>query len=809
MSQFIFQQKQAWAGLKKKPGFVSAIVATMGITLGALLCILTLAYVLIAKPLPYPEQESLYKVESIYNNDKSEMMGRAYTYNGLMNSYQEQTVFSESALLYLSEDVLTNSNTQPTFNVAFVTPEYFDLLGAKIALGRLFEATEATDTNNPVIVITDLTWRTEYQSDPDILGQKMGFSGTSYTIVGVLAQSFIEPALYETGLVNNVFMPWDFNHAGERQRKAWGNINEKQIFLGKNISNMTETQAASTLSTMLNGKWQSEVTSIPFFKGWKVNIEVRSFNKVILGGSKSTVYLLLAGVIGLVLVACANIANLFMSRTAEQQRQLAIRAALGANKKELFKTLFAETNILMMLSLAVALVISSVGFYVMQHYLAEQLPRVSELSVNLFTLSCAAIITLLLATFFARISSRMINYKALNATLQSSGKGTGIQVSKTFRKVLIICQVAIVTTLVFISISLLKDALRSIEQPLGFTTDNLTSLSLSVSAKTMPKREEMIPLMTQLRQELLELPQVVAISHSSSPYSGFSFNAQTSVKTGERFVVNTKRIDQEYFSMISQPFIEGDNFSAADIKDRSDVTIINEVYAKALAPDGDALGQQISFGGDDKHTIIGIIKGTLMPGETDISMQAYRPTSLATTQMTIQLKPGKKLTREQAVTALNGVTSQFTVFKLERQNDHRVEMLFTQYTTAISSAVLAIITFILSAIGLYGILSYSTQMRSFEIGTRLAIGAKGADLIKLIVGENMTSITVGIVVSMMVLLGIYVAFDEVLVAYISYQLLGMFVVTIVLISFIALFACYWPLRRFIKRPAIYSLRDSD
>ena len=157
MSQFIFQQKQAWAGLKKKPGFVSAIVATMGITLGALLCILTLAYVLIAKPLPYPEQESLYKVESIYNNDKSEMMGRAYTYPGLMHLYQEQTVFSESALLYLSEDVLTNSNTQPTFNVAFVTPEYFDLLGAKIALGRLFEATEATDTNNPVIVITDLT----------------------------------------------------------------------------------------------------------------------------------------------------------------------------------------------------------------------------------------------------------------------------------------------------------------------------------------------------------------------------------------------------------------------------------------------------------------------------------------------------------------------------------------------------------------------------------------------------------------------------------------------------------------------------
>lgn len=809
MSQFIYQQKQACSGLKKKPGFVSAIVATMGTTLGALLCILTLAYVLIAKPLPYPDQESLYKVETVISNDKGEPMGRAFTYPGLIHMYDNQTVFGESALLYLSEDVLTNSATQPTLNTAFITPEYFSLIDAKLAMGRPFEQTEAKDTNNPVAIISHETWRKEFASNPDILNLKVDFSGTSFSIVGVLAEKFIEPELHQTGLKNHVYLPWDYNHAGERQRKSWGNINSSQLFLGKLTSTMSVSQVEQTLTTLVNTKWQEEVASIDFFKGWSMRMEASSFKSVILGDSEKTVYLLLAGVIGLVLIACANIANLFMSRTAEQQRQLAIRAAVGANKSDLFKTIFAETNLLMTASVGVALVISSLGFYAMQHYLGGQLPRVDELSINWFTLTCAVLIAISLATFFARLSTRMINYKALNSTLQSSGKGTGVQVSKAIRKLLIVSQVAIVTTLVFINISLFQDAKKSIEQPLGYTTENLTSLTLSVSAATMPPAAELIPIMTELRKQLLELPQVEAINQSGSPMNGFGLNAQTAEKDNQRYVVNTKGIDHKYFDMIGQPFVEGDNFSEADFKDDADVMIINEEYAKVLAPEGSALGQKIRFGRDSVATIIGVVKGTRFPAQTEVPMQAYRISSPASTVMTLKIKPGQQLTRKQAVAALKEVTNQFTVFDLVELDDRRADMLFTQYTTAITSAVLAILTIILSAIGLYGILSYSTQMRSFEIGTRMAIGAKSKDLIKLIVGENSTSLVIGIFVSALALLALYIGFSEALVDYVNMTIVPTFAVTILLISLIALFACYWPLRQFIYRPAIHSLRGNE
>lgn len=809
MSQFIYQQKQAWSGLKKKPGFVSAIVATMGTTLGALLCILTLAYVLIAKPLPYPDQDALYKVESVISNDKGEPMGRAYTYPSLVHMYENQTMFSQSALLYISEDVLTNSATQPTLNMAFVTPEYFSLIDAKLAMGRPFEQTEAKETNNPVAIISHKTWREEFASNPDILNLKVDFSGTSFSIIGVLAEGFIEPQLHDTGLTSQVYLPWDYNHAGERLRKSWGNISSSQLFLAKLTSQMSVSQVDQSLSALVNDKWQEQVASVDFFKGWSIKIESNSFKHVILGDSQKTVYLLLAGVLGLVLIACANIANLFMSRTAEQQRQLAIRAAVGANKRDLFKTIFAETNLLMTISVGVALVVSACGFYIMQHYLSAQLPRVNELTINWFTLACAIAIALSLALFFAGLSSRMINYKALNSTLQSSGKGTGVQVSKGIRKLLIVSQVAIVTTLVFINISLFQDAKRAIEQPLGYTTDNLTSLTLSISAAQMPPAAEVIPIMTELRKKLLELPQVESINQSGSPLNGFGLNAQTAEKDNQRYVVNTKHIDHKYFDMVGQTFVEGDNFSAAQFKDDADVMIVNEQYAKVLAPEGSAIGQKIRFGRNSVSTIIGIVKGTRYPAQSEVPMQAYRISSPASTQMTLKIKQGQKLTRKQAVAVLKEVTNQFTVFDLTELNDRRADMLFTQYTTAITSAVLAILTIILSAIGLYGILSYSTQMRSFEIGTRMAIGAKSKDLIKLIVGENSTSLLIGVFVSALALLALYIGFSEALVDYINMTIVPTFAITIALICLIALFACYWPLRQFIYRPAIHSLRGNE
>ena len=189
---------------------------------------------------------------------------------------------------------------------------------------------------------------------------------------------------------------------------------------------------------------------------------------------------------------------------------------VGATKKHLFKSMFAETSLLMFMSIILALVLSKIGFYIMQQYLGAILPRVNELSLNPITFGSALLVTVFFALFFAKLSTRMINYRALNTTLQSSGKGSGLQVSKKTRQVLIASQVALATVLVFANFSLLKDAVKTINAPIGFSTNNISTLILNFSSTEFPTQEEAIPIMTEIMEKLESLPQVESISQARS-----------------------------------------------------------------------------------------------------------------------------------------------------------------------------------------------------------------------------------------------------------------------------------------------------
>lgn len=809
MSQFLYQQKQAWMSLKKKPGFVSTVVITMGTTLGALLCVLTLGYLLIVEPLPYPEQEKLYKVNHAIGDKSGETNATAFTYPGLIHLYKNQQVFDKTALIQYGQDVLTSLPNQPTLSTGYVTPEWFSLLGAKMQMGRAFEETEALDTFNPVAIISYKTWQDEFASAPDMLDKKVSFSGVSFRVIGVLGENFVEPQIRQTGNDVGMWFPWDYN-LDVSIKERWSNISGALTFVGKLKDSLTAAQAEQSITPLVNDIWVENVAAIPFFGGWSIKMQLESLQTAIVGDSQNTVYKLLAGVLGLVLIAFANIANLFMSRTAEQQRQLAIYAALGAKKSQLFRGLLAESGLLMAFSLLIALIVASFGFSILKANLATELPRVNELGVNFVTLFASIVLALTFALLFAFLSSRMINYRALNSTLQASGKGTGVQVSKRFRQVLIVSQVAIATVLVFANITLFKEAVNTINQPTSYSVQNMQHMSLSVSAPEFPPQEEMAATMAELKKKLLELPEVEEISQSGSVLNGFGLWALTAVASGENFTPRSKGASHNYFQMINQELLEGDYFSEADVKDRNRVMIVNDEFAKRLNPNGSALGLQISpDANSEPFTIIGVVKGIKMPAQSEVPMRVYTPSSLASSQMTLRLREGQRVSREQVVAAISDVSSLYALFSLDNLENQKKRRLFTQYTTAITTSVLAIITLFLASVGLYGILSYGTQMRRFELGTRMAIGAKSKDLVGLIVKDNAWVIVLGVASSLVVMLGVYLGYKDVLSAYVSLDLLPVFLFTVLSIALLALFACYWPLRQYINHPAIHSLRGSD
>jgi predicted permease len=796
--------KQAYLSLKQKPIFVLSVVSTMGITLGALLCVLTLAYVMLIKPLPYPDQERLYNVEHQLISNEKEIDGNAFTYPNLMHLYNKQSMFEESVLMYVDGGVITSLPSEPMVAISFITPQWFSLFSAKMALGRGFEETEKVNSYNPVAVLTYETWQNKFDGAVNVLEKNLTLGGNSYRIIGVLAESHIEAPLAGAGFKTELYLPWDYNSVSERERKRWGNDDGGLMFVGKlsnEYADYSKQQVEQTLTKIVNENWQSKVSNHDFFKGWSIALKTQTLKSFIISDGERSVYLLLVGALGLLLIACANIANLFVSRTVERQQQLAISAAVGASKAQLFRNILAETGLLMFAVILLAQLVIFLGFSVLQYYLGDFLPRIDELELNSFSFIASTLFLVLLTLVFSHLCRKMINYHALNATLQSSGKGTGIQVSKRVRNILISSQIATATALVFINVVLYKDASELVNQPLGYQTDNITSVVLALPSVEKGLQAQKI---TELKGELLAHPKVKNVSQAMRP-TGFGTLALTASITEQRYTVRAKDVDDQYFTMLKQEIIEGENFTAADIKDDRSVMIVNDVFANKLAPNGSAIGFKFKNGVE----IIGVVNSISLPGSQRIESRFYYPASLARNMLLIEQHQGQVFSRDEMIAALKKVDKKLSLFSFTSLTEYKNLRLFSSQTTAVTTLVLAILTLFLSGLGLYGILNYSSQMRRFEIGTRMAIGAKGKDIVGLVFKDNAGALVIGLAVSFVVLVILYFGFSDSLQGYISLELLPLFILTLGSISLLSSLACYIPLRQYIKKPVIHSLQGYE
>jgi predicted permease len=806
--------KQAYLSLKQKPGCVFSVVSTMGITLGALLCVLTLAYVMLLKPLPYPDQERLFRVDSQQFDASGTLNVTAFSYPSLVHLYKNQQLFEQAALAIYDDEVLTSHAQQPKLSTAYVTPEWFTLTAASMAIGRPFSEVEGLNSSVPVAVLSHQTWLNDFAGSSAVLDEKVSFRGVSFRIVGVLSAEFIEPKIAEIDRETEVWLPFNFNAGDEEYRARWWDRANNLTFVGK-LSNKTSVeQAQEKLSQLVDNTWQENIDQNGFQKGWHIEVLLSPFKSVILGESGNTAYMLLLGVIGLLVIAFINIANLQLSRTVEKRSQLALRAAVGAKRKGLFKLLFAESLLLMSVVLIFSLIIAKVGFIILQTYLEQVLPRVSELQFGLFTLSSAAIILLVLATLFAALSYRVVDLRRLNNSMQSSGKGSSLQISKRMRNFLIVSQVTVATVLIFININLLKNALEVIYDPSVMQVDKLSSVALTQSDASDLSRAEISAITADILKNIAELPQISIASRNSSPLTdGEGTWSLKEVLSNQTVLTIGKSVDSHYFSLMGQRLLLGDNFIKSHFIDRAPVLIINQQMARQLVADKQgslsaALGKQLSFGGPNAFTIIGIVNDFKLPGKTDIPSRVYMP-NLSSYNLLIKLKDNQLLTREQLVSVIKLSNKSLSLFRFSTLERQKTQRLFSQYIVAFTTAVLTVLTFMLSAIGLYGVLSYSMQMRRFELGTRMAIGAKRGDLIKLVVKDNVKAVSFGVLLSVGILSILTIGFSEQVNRYLTLQLLPVFIATLAMISLLVLFTCYLPLRKYINRPVIHALKGIE
>ena len=807
MSRFIIELKQAIVSLSAKLHFSTTVVITLSLTMGMLIAVFNLNYLLIAKPLPYPDEERLVTVWVETHHLPSNRFRDYNTPLGLTELYKKQDVLAAQALIYQGQGMLTNHPEQPNLPVAYITHEYLSLLGADYALGQGFDLKHNLDDKIPEVVISYDAWRQWFKKADNIVGQVAQIGDIQFKVIGVLSENFVEFRRRPELNSPQIWLPWRYLPL---DMTPWNNAFSSLGSIAKVPVDKTITDVEGSLSAVLQAHFQKEIASQVFFKDTTVSIKTTPLKDKIIGDNKKIGYLLLAAALALLLIACANIVNLFLSRAIEKSRTLAIQAAIGAKPKHIFITLFAESFILTSIAMLLGLIVCAWCFELLRGLAENQLPRLSELTIDGITIAFAIGLSVILALLFSFLSARVLNYQQLKTQLQSSGKGSGLQISNRSRNSLVIAQVAL-TSLMLIATSMLIDkSLQTIQHPLGFNNQDVVTFELELGNQ-YSSSDEKKSLLNNISAELKLLPQVEDVARAIIPPIRVGNFAMSLRDENENDIgaYQINRVDSNYFDVIGLPLLHGKTFDQFLDNTEANINeiILSESAAKAIFGSTDVIGKNLKSAGNTPLKVIGVVGDIFNPYKSKESKGMKIYLDYATWKIRLMIKPtaNAQLTRQQLNNAIANVAPGVIVKDLTTLDDIYQNLLFKHKLIAWFVFGLSMLALVLAGAGIYGVLSYSTQMRRYELGVRMSLGAKTHTVIQMVMKDNILPIAIGIVVSLFVGLLIYAFARQHIEGLLQPELLSVSIATGIMVL-IAMLACYIPVVKIVAHDPIKALR---
>ncbi len=802
----------AWVGLRKRPLFVLSIMVTLSVTFGILLCMVNLNHILLLKSLPYPNQERLVVgVGHVYENSEIKFSDTvAYPIAERLEKHAE---FAALAIMNYNEEIVTNIEARPKLRVTNATPKYFSMLGVNFAKGGAFSAGQGVGARDPVAILSYEAWQKHFDGDANILEDKVVINDVTYRIVGVTSEGFAEPELYQAGLRTQIWLPWEFNTWPSEFRSNWSAFSDQIKVLALLSPGQRKVDAAQMLNGLVGNTFREEARGSSFLKDADYRFEVEDLKSYLVEDGKVSALLFLSSSIALAVIACINVFNLLLSRAAEQVRQLAIRATLGAKKSHVFRHVLAEHLLLVGSSMVLALVFAAAVTHVMKESIAGQLPRIAELAISPVTIAVAVVLLAILALAFSGLVSHVLDYRRLAGQLKASGKGSGLQVSSSIRNSLVVSQIALAAFLMVAVASVLKLSYEAVSRDPGFRVDNLVFANLSIGSME-PNREERIRYIDDIIEKLQQLPQVKQVSNAL--FVPMMSNRWTSSlrldASGARTVsVATNLIDDAYLGVMGEEILRGSNFTRGDVNYSASKVLVNEELADKVAPSGvgDAIGMRVYWqsGGQDEfkpHEIIGVVRDVAVPRMEQ--MPRLYATRFSGLRFVVELEEGKTLSRQEFLNVLASVNRQFNLYEYESVRDIYDGLVLKDVLIVWIAIGLGVLTMLLASIGIYGVLNYGIMLRRYELGVRMSIGAAPARISRMIYQENLVLFLYGVLASLVIL----VVSDRLLTAYSDYQLpfsLGAGLAGYLVIASSVGGACLLALRAIVTRWPIFALRN--
>jgi predicted permease len=805
--------RYALRSLRKQPVFTLVAVLTLTLGIGANTAIFSLIYQVLLRPLPYPDAERLVFVWNTYP-----LMGLPQASVSIPDYIDRRTQAPaiEDATLFTGRAINLSQGGQPEQVQALaVTPSFFSTLRRGPALGRGFTEQEAQPNADKYTVLTHGTWTTQFGGDASIVGRDIRLNGESYRVVGVMPADFELPMRNIALLVPFPFTPQQMSDQGRGQ--------EFSSMIARLRPGATIDQVNAQMKTIVGRNLERLPQFKPFaessgFGGYAVPLRDQ-----IAGDVRTPLLILQGGVVLVLLIACANVANLLLMRATGRGREIAIRSTLGAGQWRIARQMLTEGVVL---SLAGGIIVGFIGLRALVAMGERQLPGVADASLHpavlAFTIGLS-IVTGLVFGIVPAIAAARGNTNALlkdDSSRSSAGRGTGVT-----RAALVVAETALALILLVGAGLLIKSFARLMDVNPGFSTENVLTVQLSLPAA----RYADAPARRLFWQGLIEKTRAIPGVTSAGLTSNVPFNGM--VSSGSYSIVGytpppnqpaphgrQEVVGGEYFKAMQIPLLEGRLFNDGDTGDAPPVVIVDKYLVDRYFPGRSAIGQQVRRGGPTSppFTIVGVV-GTINAidlGQPVLKERLYYPImQQARPSMGLVLKTGLDPASlvPQVRAAVQSIDPEQPVAQVRTMDQWVARSLETRRTPMTLLGIFGAVALVLSAIGIYGVLAFAVAQRVREFGIRQALGADRHSILSLVLRQGVKTTAIGVVLGLAgsIVLARYLrsALQSVLFDVKPHDLSVFAVVTLALMA-VAVVACYVPARRATRIDPIAALRDN-
>jgi predicted permease len=794
--------------LLKKPGFMLIAVITLALGIGANTAIFTIVNAVLLRPLAYPESERLVEIGRAFGGAGAGALNepKFVFLRDHAQSFEAITGTQRGSDFYLFD----GSETEPVGNLA-VTVDFFRTLGVAPAIGRGFTAEEDSPAGERVAILGDGLWRNRFGADAGMVGRNISLNGAAYTVVGIMPPGF---ELYGYGSPD-VILPMGVNRASQNEGYNW-------TVIGRLKRGVTPDQARS--ETLALFEKFGAISPSQYEKG-KVEHRLMIWRSSITADVQTLLWILLGAVGFVLLIACANMANLQLTRAAGRRKEVAVRMALGAGGWRVVRQLLTEGIMLALVGGAAGLLLAVWGLEGMMALLPkDMIPRADEINIDwrvlLFALG-ASILTGVISGLAPALQTLRVD--VIRNLKEGAGK-TGANVARgRLRSVLVVVEVALALTLAVGAGLLLRTFanLRGVEK--GFDARNTLTFYISWRGQRYDTVAKMNDLYRRALERFRSLPGVEAAALTNQlPLDG-QFNMPYMLAAGQREPTNSAQyrlISDDYFNVMKMSLRRGRQFGAGDVVGSEPVIIINEAFARRNFANVEPLGQEVYIccgerGDPAMRRVVGVVSDTKQRNLINPAPQTvFIPIGQATESMKEQTRnasfamraTGDPLALSEAVRSeMRQLDAAVPVQGLRSMEQLVSRSVAPQRFNMSLLGLFAALGLVLAAVGIYGVMAYVVSQRTHEIGLRMALGARERDVMKMVVRRGMALATIGVAVGLIASYAVTRLMKTLLFGVSATDPLTFTVIALSL-AIVALLACWIPARRAAKVDPMIALR---